>query len=84
MISVAFDVNGTLTQECVRWLLRSIDRQKAHVVVWSTMGIDYCKTYCEGMDIKPDEYLKKQAKRVDIAFDDFPHSIERADEVIGV
>jgi hypothetical protein len=84
MITIAFDINGTLTQERVRGMFNALDRNKCKVIVWSTFGIDYCRQFCEQNNLEPDDIWEKQARYVDIAVDDLPTSITQAREVIRV
>ena len=83
-MKVAFDVNGTLTQQKVVWLFKAIDRDKAEVMVWSTLGREYCIRFLNEKGLMADRVGIKQEAQVDLAFDDQPESIEAAGEVIGV
>lgn len=83
-ISIAFDVNGTLTDERVRQLFLCLDRKKCHLIVWSTIGPAYAKKFCEEFNLAADEYLGKEVKPVDIAIDDYPESILTAQLVLGL
>jgi hypothetical protein len=83
-ITVAFDVNNTLTVPGVQKLFEALDRNKCHLIVWSTLGADYAKDYCQSKNLEADEYLDKEARTVDIAIDDIPQSIEAALVVLGV
>jgi len=84
MITIAFDVNGTLTQERVRALFNALNRRKCRVIVWSTLGINYCKQFCLKHELKPDEFWEKHTRHVDIAVDDQLVSILQADVVVEV
>ncbi len=81
---VAFDVNGTLTKPEVRELFKLIDRSQCHLIVWSTLGIDYAKEFCQKYNLEADEYLDKDSKKVDLAIDDLPQWVKNAKMVLGV
>ena len=84
MISIAFDINGTLTQARVRALFNALNRDKCEVIVWSTFGIQYCRQFCDKYSLTPDDILEKQSRYVDVAIDDVPTSISQAEVVVGV
>lgn len=79
---VAFDVNGTLTQEPVRKLFQALDRKKCQVVVWSSLGETYARHFCEKYGLVADEYMHKDARRVDVAIDDVPDSVSLAEVLL--
>lgn len=83
-ISIAFDINGVLTEDLFQDLFRALDRSKCHLIVWSSMGADRAKQFCLENMLEADEYLNKQSKRVDIAIDDKPEMILTAEQVLGV
>jgi hypothetical protein len=84
LLVIAFDINGTLTNPLVRDLFKVLDRGKCYLIVWSTLGVEYSKNFCEKHGLEPDEVIDKQAREVEIAVDDLPESISVADLVIGV
>lgn len=83
-ISIAFDINGVLTEDTFKDLFKSLDRSKCHLIVWSSMGSEKAKKFCLENMLEADEYLDKQSKMVDIAIDDKPEMILRAKKVLGV
>lgn len=83
-ISIAFDINGVLTEDLFKDLFRSLDRSKCYLIVWSSMGAERAKEFCLENMLEADEYLNKQSKMVDIAIDDKPGMILSAKEVLGV
>jgi hypothetical protein len=83
-ISVAFDINGVLTEPLFQTLYKSLDRSKCYLIVWSSMGVDRVRKFCKENQIEADEYLEKQSKEVDIAIDDKPEMISSAKAVLGV
>jgi len=82
-VSIAFDINGVLTEPIFQQLFNSLDRSKCHLIVWSSMGIDRIKEFCKENKLEADEYLEKQSKKVDIAIDDHPEMIINAKKVLG-
>lgn len=81
-LKIAFDVDDTLiipsvasrgrdvpNYETIR-LLQWFKAQGHHIIVWSGSGIDWATTWCEKLDLHPDEIIKKGAVEVDIAFND--------------
>jgi hypothetical protein len=83
-LTIAFDVNNTLTDPQMRRLFNSLNRTKCHLIVWSTLGAEYAKDFCQENNLKAHEYCDKQEKHVDIAIDDIPDSIQAASLVLGV
>lgn len=83
-ITIAFDVNGTLTREPVRKLMEGLDHNKCHVIVWSSLGEAYAQTFCKKYGLVADEYLHKDTVAVDIAVDDVPDSVTSADLFLRV
>lgn len=77
-IIIAFDVNNTLSDPRVQKLFHALDRNKCHVVVWSSVGAGFAQTFCQQEGIVADSYLKKDTIQVDIAIDDIPESISTA------
>ncbi|MGD9129221.1 MAG: hypothetical protein PVJ09_01925 [Candidatus Woesebacteria bacterium] len=82
-LTVAFDINGTLTFPELRQFFKLIDRSQCHLIAWSTLGATYAKTFCQKHGLEADEYLRKHKVQVDIAIDDFPDSIKNARLVLG-
>ncbi|MBU1033461.1 hypothetical protein KKI22_00740 [Patescibacteria group bacterium] len=83
-ISIAFDINGVLTEPIFQQLFDSLDRSKCHLIVWSSMGASKAKDFCTKNQLVADEYLDKQSKKIDIAIDDHPEMILSAIKVLGV
>lgn len=83
-ISIAFDINGVLTESMFQQLFNALDKSKCHLIVWSSMGSIKAKEFCEKNNINADEYLEKQVKKVDIAIDDQPQFIINAKKILGV
>jgi len=83
-ISIAFDINGVLTEDIFKDLFKSLDRSKCHLIVWSSMGSEKAKKFCSENMLEADEYLDKQSKMIDIAIDDKPEMILRTKKVLGV
>ena len=83
-LTIAFDVNNTLSHSLVRKMFSSLDRKSVHIIVWSTLGADYARRFCQESGLQADEYLDKQARKVDIALDDIPTSITASKLVFGV
>ncbi len=83
-ISIAFDVNGVLTEHIFQELFKSLNRNKCHLIVWSGMDVAETKQFCKENNLIADEYLRKQSKKVDIAIDDQPEFIINAGQVLGV
>lgn len=83
-ISIAFDINGVLTEPIFQNLFNSLDRDKCHLIIWTGMDLDEAERFCKENNLKADEYLRKQSKKVDIAIDDQPEFIINAGQVLGV
>lgn len=83
-LTIAFDVNGTLTRKELRDLFQALDPKKCQRIVWSTVGINYCKNFCKQHNLEPDEIIEKYSKPVDITIDDNPSFAQAASQVLGV
>ena len=83
-LTIAFDINRTLTEEVIRRLFQALDRSKCEVIVWSTQGRAYCEAFCAEYNLRPDRIVEKHSEKVDIAVDDLPGNIHQASVVLGV
>lgn len=45
-ISIAFDINGVLTEPIFQQLFNSLDKSKCNLIVWSSMGANKAKDFC--------------------------------------
>lgn len=83
-LTIAFDINGTLSVPQVTKLFKALDRSRCHLIVWSSLGPPYCRRFCAENGLEPDEIIEKNAKEVDLAFDDYPQNIKTARILLGV
>lgn len=81
---IAFDVNSTLSDSRVQKLFHALDRNKCHIIVWSSVGAAFAESFCLEAGIVADSYLKKDTLPVDIAIDDIPDSISSASLILAV
>lgn len=82
---VAFDVHNTLTRTDVQALFSQLKNGGGcTVVVWSSMGSQYAREFCEAHNLEADAYLDKNSQAVHIAIDDVPASVQTAGLVLGI
>lgn len=83
-LTIAFDVNGTLTVETIQRLTDALDRKKCILIVWSSLGKGYAQEFCQRYGIHADGYYLKGSVDVDIAVDDHPETVSRSGLILQV